>query len=100
MDALDAIMTRRSVRKFTADDVSDSEVDVLLRAAMAAPSASNERPWRFVVVRDRGVARAGTLPAVADYPPTDVAAEGSALSRPGFCACGRPWVCPTAQPIR
>ena len=53
MDALEAIMTRRSVRKFTAQDVSESEVEVVLRAAMAAPSASNERPWRFVVVRDR-----------------------------------------------
>lgn len=53
MDALDAIMTRRSIRQFSEEPVTAEEIDVLLRAAMAAPSASNERPWRFVVVRER-----------------------------------------------
>ena len=52
MDALEAIMTRRSIRSYTDEPVSDAELDSILRAAMAAPSASNERPWRFVVVRD------------------------------------------------
>jgi len=52
MDALTAIMTRRSVRTFTDDPVTDGEIETLLRAAMAAPSASNEQPWRFVVVRE------------------------------------------------
>ena len=52
MDALQALMTRRSIRQFTAEPVSDADVDTLLRASMAAPSASNERPWRFLVVRD------------------------------------------------
>jgi nitroreductase len=46
-------MTRRSVRRFTDEPVGDVELEALLRAAMAAQSASNERPWRFVVVRDR-----------------------------------------------
>jgi nitroreductase len=54
VDALDAIMTRRSTRQFADDPVSDPEVETVLRAAMAAPSAHNGRPWRFVVVRDRG----------------------------------------------
>lgn len=53
MDALDAIMTRRSIRQFSDEPVTETEIDALLRAAMAAPSASNERPWRFVVVRQR-----------------------------------------------
>ena len=53
MDALEAIMTRRSIRQFKAEPVTDEEIEVLLRAAMSAPSASNERPWRFVVVRER-----------------------------------------------
>ena len=53
MDAIQAIMTRRSVRKFTDAPVSDEDIDVVLRAAMAAPSATNEQPWHFVVVRDR-----------------------------------------------
>ena len=52
MDLLDAIHTRRSVRQFTADEVSEHHVERLLRAAMAAPSAANQQSWRFVVVRD------------------------------------------------
>jgi nitroreductase len=53
VDALDAIMTRRSIRTFTDEPVTDTEIDAVVRAAMAAPSAHNGRPWRFVVVRDR-----------------------------------------------
>ena len=52
MDTLDAIHTRRSVRQFTSEEVSEVQVERLLRAAMAAPSAANEQSWRFVVVRD------------------------------------------------
>lgn len=51
--ALDAIMTRTSVRSYTDRDVSDEQLDTLLRAAMAAPTAVNKQPWRFVVIRDR-----------------------------------------------
>lgn len=53
MDTLEAIMTRRSVRHFTTEPVTEAELEPLLRAAMAAPSASNEQSWRFVVVRDQ-----------------------------------------------
>jgi len=52
MDVYDAIHTRRSVRQFTDADVTDAQVERVLRAAMAAPSAGNGQPWRFVVVRD------------------------------------------------
>jgi nitroreductase len=52
MDCLEAISTRRSVRKFSDDGVTEAEVEILLRAAMAAPSAGNQQCWRFVVVRD------------------------------------------------
>jgi nitroreductase len=52
MDCLEAISTRRSVRKFTDAGVTDAEVETLLRAAMAAPSAGNQQIWRFVVVHD------------------------------------------------
>lgn len=55
MDALEAIRTRHSVRRFTDEPVTDAELETVLRAAMAAPSATNEQPWRFVVVRDRAV---------------------------------------------
>ncbi len=52
MDTFEAILARRSVRRFTAEDVSAPHERVLLEAAFAAPSSSNGRPWHFVVVRD------------------------------------------------
>jgi nitroreductase len=52
MDCLETIHTRRSVRQFTETDITDSEMETLFRAAMAAPSAGNQQSWRFVVVRD------------------------------------------------
>lgn len=52
MDTLTAIMTRRSVRQFTDEPVTAEQLDTLLRAAMAAPSAGNQQPWRFVIARD------------------------------------------------
>lgn len=51
---LDLIKQRRSIRRYTPAPVSDSDVQTLLQAAMAAPSASNRQPWEFVVVRDEG----------------------------------------------
>ncbi len=55
LNALEAIMTRRSVRDFTQEAVSQEQITVLLKAAMAAPSAHNKQPWEFVVVTDRKV---------------------------------------------
>lgn len=49
------IFTRRSVRKYTDQPVSADQLDLLLRAAMAAPSAGNEQPWHFIVLDDRSV---------------------------------------------
>ena len=51
MDALEAILTRRSIRKYRKDPVDDESIRVLLTAAMSAPSARNQQPWRFVVIR-------------------------------------------------
>ena len=53
MDAMEAIFTRRSVRKYTDEPVSEKEVETLLRAAMAAPSARNWRPWHFATIDER-----------------------------------------------
>ena len=46
------IMTRVSVREFTGEKISEEQIDTLLRAAMAAPSAINKQPWAFIVVTD------------------------------------------------
>ena len=52
-DAIQTIMTRPSVRAFLDKPVPEETVERLLRAAMAAPSAKNSRPWAFVLIRDR-----------------------------------------------
>ncbi len=44
------IMNRKSVRRYTDQAVSKEQVDTLLRAAMAAPTAVNRQPWAFVVI--------------------------------------------------
>ncbi|MGI6130055.1 MAG: nitroreductase family protein [bacterium] len=53
MDALQVILSRRSIRKYTDQSVSAEIIDQLLKAAMSAPSAHNQQPWRFVVIRER-----------------------------------------------
>jgi nitroreductase len=53
MDTLTAIFTRRSIRSYTTQPVSDETVKLLLQAAMAAPSAKNAQSWEFIVIRDK-----------------------------------------------
>ena len=54
MEAYEALLARRSIRRFTADDVSHEDERKLIDAAFAAPSSMNRRPWHFVVVREPG----------------------------------------------
>ncbi|CAG34811.1 nitroreductase family protein [Desulfotalea psychrophila] len=53
MELFEALHVRRSCRSFLDKPVSDSDIEKILRAAMAAPSAGNQQSWRFVVVRDK-----------------------------------------------
>ena len=53
MDALDAIRTRRSIRKYLDKPVPEDVLRQVLGAAMHAPSACNQQPWQFVVLDDR-----------------------------------------------
>ena len=55
MDTIEALMTRRSIRQYTAAPVPDALVEEILRAAMAAPSAANAQPWQFVIFTDRAL---------------------------------------------
>ena len=52
---MDAIFNRRSIRRYTSEPVLEEAIDRILRAGMAAPSAGGERPWHFVVIRERGI---------------------------------------------
>jgi len=53
MDLKEAIYTRRAVREFTAEPVSESVIRELIDAAIQAPSAVNQQPYSFCVVRDK-----------------------------------------------
>jgi nitroreductase len=53
METIKTIMTRRSVRQYSDKKVSDALVNKMLKAAMNAPSACNQQPWQFVVIKDR-----------------------------------------------
>lgn len=52
---MDTILSRRSIRKYTSQPVSEEIIKELLEAAMSAPSAGNQQPWHFVVINDRHV---------------------------------------------
>ena len=55
MDFEEVVLNRRSIRKFTKDDISDSTIDDILKSAMYAPSARNQQPWHFFVIKKREV---------------------------------------------
>lgn len=53
MDTMEAMFTRRSIRKYTDKPVSTEDIEEILKAAFVAPSAADERPWHFVVIRHK-----------------------------------------------
>lgn len=55
---IDIILRRRSIRNYTAEPVDEAVEMQLLRAAMYAPSAGNQQPWQFILVKDRAVLEA------------------------------------------
>ena len=52
MSEIDIIFKRRSIRKYTDQPVEPEKIELLLQAAMAAPSAVNSQPWEFIVVTE------------------------------------------------
>ncbi len=55
METIEAIMTRRSVRSWTTEPVTEEERKIILEAAMNAPSAADARPWHYVTMDDPAV---------------------------------------------
>lgn len=53
MDILEVIKTRRSIRQYTKDPISEDDINKILEAGRWAPSASNTQPWRFIVLRSQ-----------------------------------------------
>ena len=80
MNSLEAVLSRRSIRKYTDQPVPDEVMKQLLEAAMSAPSANNKQPWHFVVIRDRGL-----LDAIPTFHPYSRMLKEAALA---ILVCG------------
>ena len=52
MEVLDAIRTRRSIRKYRSEPIPEEKLRTILEAARLAPSAGNRQPWHFVVIQN------------------------------------------------
>lgn len=52
---LETIFNRKSVRRYTDESISEEIIQKLLEAGMSGPSATNARPWSFVVVNDENI---------------------------------------------
>ena len=53
MEVKDALLKRRSIRKFKDEPISQEIIEELLIAAMSAPSACNKRPWEFYIITNK-----------------------------------------------
>ena len=58
MDFFEVLTTRRSIRSFLPDPVTQEERDILIKAGTLAPSAMNRQPWSFILVDQRDLLQA------------------------------------------
>ena len=66
------IFERVSIRKYEDRPVEEEKIRQILKAAMAAPSAGNQQPWEFYVIRDREMIR-----QLAEVTPSSKSAAGA-----------------------
>jgi nitroreductase len=52
---MNSLFRRRSIRHYTKEPIKPESIELLLKAAMAAPSAGNQQPWHFIVIQDRRI---------------------------------------------
>jgi len=50
METMKAILTRRSIRKYKASEITKEQINEIIKAAMYAPSAFNKQPWQFIAL--------------------------------------------------
>lgn len=53
MDFKDLVQKRRSIRKFTDEEISGNDLQLILRAALMSPTSKGTRAWHFIVVDDK-----------------------------------------------
>ena len=51
--AIENILNRKSVRKYSDKEIEQEKIDIILKCAMAAPSAMNKQPWEILVINDK-----------------------------------------------
>jgi nitroreductase len=90
MDAITAIKTRRSIRKFTDKAIDDTLLNTILDAGFCVPSAKNKKPWHFIIIKNKESLKklANGNPDMAMLPDADrcVAVCGDKMQEgmPGF----------------
>jgi len=52
MEALETIKTRRSIRRYKRDPISQEKLQKILDAGRWAPSSHDSQPWKFIVLSD------------------------------------------------
>lgn len=80
MSLINWILSRKSVRSFTDQQVTEKTINQLLSAAMQAPSAGNQQPWRFIVLTEKD-----SLTALADVLPYGQSLRSAPLA---IAVCG------------
>jgi len=55
MEVLEALRTRRSIRKYTKEEIPKGDIRKIIEAAMSGPSAANSLPWHFIIVKSRSI---------------------------------------------
>ena len=55
MEVQEALLNRRSIRKYKYQKINNKDIDKILKAAMYAPSAMNTQAWQFIVIDNREV---------------------------------------------
>jgi nitroreductase len=88
-ETLSVILRRRSVRNYSDKPVDDEVILQLLRAAMAAPAADHQFPWKFIVIRDKEMLHylASGLPSATML--AEAAAAIVVCAAPGEAFAGR-----------
>ncbi|KPK31984.1 MAG: NADH dehydrogenase [Chlamydiae bacterium SM23_39] len=80
MQTLEAIRTRKSIRKYLSKNIDSKIIEEILSAAMSAPSAMNEQPWQFIVIDKRDI-----LSKIPDFCPYSQMAKDAPLA---ILVCG------------
>jgi nitroreductase len=91
MELQEAILKRRSVRKFTNYSVTDDEIKKILEAARWAPSWANTQTWTFIVVKDKNIIEGIASTIAKTNPANECVLKASAIivacAKKGIAGC-------------